>query len=50
MDAYLQKPLRSQDLFLLLLEIMNRNPEILGACREHAREMEMAAEREAQTA
>ncbi|HLE96102.1 MAG TPA: response regulator [Candidatus Thermoplasmatota archaeon] len=39
-DAYLQKPLRSQDLLLLVLELMTGNVDILASCRSQAREME----------
>lgn len=39
-DAYLQKPLRSQDLLLLILELMNGNSQVLDSCRSQAREME----------
>ncbi|MHB8604074.1 MAG: response regulator [Thermoplasmatota archaeon] len=45
-DAYIQKPLRSQDLLLLLLDFMNGNEQVIRACRSQARELELMAQRE----
>lgn len=49
-DAYLQKPLRSQDLMLLMLDLLNENEAVLDVCRQRARELEsVGAREEAQT-
>lgn len=45
-DAYLQKPLRTQDLLLLLLHLVQRDLSTLDACRRNARELESLAQRE----
>lgn len=45
-DAYLQKPLRSQDLMLLMLDLLNENESVLATCRQRAREMERLGARE----
>jgi len=50
-DAYIQKPLKSQDLLLLIFDFLNGNEEALEACRRYAREMEnLGAREEAQNA
>jgi DNA-binding NtrC family response regulator len=45
-DAYLQKPLRTQDLLLLILHLVQRDASTLDACRRNARELESLAQRE----
>jgi DNA-binding NtrC family response regulator len=45
-DAYIQKPLRSQDLLLLIFDFLNENPRTLDSCRAHARELEAMGLRE----
>ena len=45
-DAYLQKPLKSQDLLLLIFDFLHENPQSLESCRRHARDLEHMAERE----
>ena len=48
-DAYIQKPLKSQDLLLLIFDFLNGNKEAIEASRRYAREMEaMGAREEAQ--
>ena len=42
-DAYVQKPLRSQDLLLLLIDMLQGTPSTLEQCRTHARALEDAA-------
>jgi DNA-binding NtrC family response regulator len=39
-DAYVQKPLRSQDILLLIFDFLNRNENALEAYRREARDME----------
>lgn len=39
-DAYLQKPLRTQDLMLLILDFINQNETTIEAFRKQARELE----------
>lgn len=45
-DAYIQKPLKSQDLLLLIIDFLHGNPETLEACRAHARDLESMGSRE----
>ena len=45
-DAYVQKPLRSQDLLLLMLDFLNGNASAIQAHRGQARELEALGERE----
>jgi two-component system, probable response regulator PhcQ len=45
-DGYVQKPLAAQDLLLLILDLLNRNPRTLDQMRSEAREMERVAEAE----
>lgn len=45
-DAYIQKPLKSQDLLLLIFDFLNGNAEAIDACRRYAREMESLGARE----
>lgn len=45
-DAYLQKPLKTQDLLLMILDFLHENPSSLDQCRRHARDLELMAERE----
>ncbi len=45
-DAYIQKPLKSQDLLLLLLDFIKENPQAIAACRAQARELELLGLRE----
>lgn len=45
-DAYIQKPLRTQELMLLLLDFLNRNDGTMAAFRKQARELEAAAAHE----
>ena len=47
-DAYIQKPLKSHDLLLLLLDFLHGNEAAIAACRGHARELEAIASREEQ--
>jgi DNA-binding NtrC family response regulator len=47
-DAYVQKPLRAQELSLLILDFLNRNEGTLRAFRKQARDLEtMGAHEEA---
>lgn len=46
-DAYVQKPLRSQDIILLLFDFLHHNERSIAAFREDAREMEMMGAHEA---
>ncbi len=39
-DAYVQKPLRSQDILLLIFDFLNGNRNAIDACRQEARELE----------
>ena len=39
-DAYVQKPLRSQDILLLIFDFLNGNRSAIDACRREARELE----------
>lgn len=39
-DAYVQKPLRSQDILLLIFDFLNRNAEALDVHRREARDLE----------
>lgn len=48
-DAYIQKPLKSQDLLLLLMDFLQGNQETIAACRAQARDMENAATRESRS-
>lgn len=43
-DAYVQKPLRAQELLLLLLGFLHRDPRHVEECRAHAREIEALAQ------
>jgi DNA-binding NtrC family response regulator len=45
-DAYIQKPLRAQDLLLLLFNFLQNDPETLDRCRRAAREVETLGTRE----
>lgn len=45
-DAYIQKPLKSQDLLQLMLDFLQENKATIAACRSRARELEDAATRE----
>lgn len=45
-DAYVQKPLKSQDLLLLLLDFLSANDESIERWRENARELELVGVRE----
>lgn len=45
-DAYVQKPLRAQDLMLLILDFVHGNESTIAACRAKAREIELLGERE----
>lgn len=48
-DAYIQKPLKSQDLLILIFNFLNGNQETIDGCRRYAREMEeLGAKEEAQ--
>ena len=48
-DAYIQKPLKSQDLLLLIFDFLTGNQEAIESSRRYAREMEsMGAREEAQ--
>lgn len=42
-DAYVQKPLKSQDILILLNDFLEGNPEALAAARAQAREVESTA-------
>lgn len=42
-DAYLQKPLRTQDVLLLLCDFLDDFPQSIEACRRHARDLEAMA-------
>ena len=43
-DAYVQKPLRAQDLLLMLLGFLQRDENLIQEHRAHAREIEAQAE------
>lgn len=45
-DAYIQKPLKSQDLLLLIFDFLNENAEAIDSYRRYAREMESLGARE----
>lgn len=45
-DAYLHKPLKTQEILLLLQDFLGNNQETLAACRLQARELELIALRE----
>lgn len=45
-DAYLQKPLKTQDLLILVGHLLKNDPEALAPYREHAGEIEQVALRE----
>lgn len=45
-DAYIQKPLKSQDLLLLIFDFLSGNKEAIEASRRYAREMEAMGARE----
>lgn len=45
-DAYVQKPLRAQDLLLLIFNFLHHDPEAMEVCRRAAREMEDLGARE----
>lgn len=45
-DAYIQKPLRSQDLLLLLCDFLRGDPDVLEVCKREARHIEAMGERE----
>jgi DNA-binding NtrC family response regulator len=45
-DAYIQKPLKSQDLLLLIFDFLNGNAEAIESSRRYAREMETMGARE----
>ena len=45
-DAYIQKPLKSQDLLLLIFDFLNGNKEAIESSRRYAREMETMGARE----
>lgn len=49
-DAYIQKPLRSQDLLLLVVDFLNGSERAIEACRAHARELEAVGLREERSA
>lgn len=49
-DAYVQKPLRAQDVMLLLLDLLAGNEATIEACRARARELEAIGTREERTA
>jgi DNA-binding NtrC family response regulator len=46
-DAYVQKPLRSQDILLLIFDFLNGNRSAIDACRQEARELETMGSHEA---
>src|SRR5438067_743373 len=46
-DAYVQKPLRSQDILLLIFDFLNGNKAAIDACRLEARELETMGSHEA---
>lgn len=45
-DAYVQKPLRVQDIMLLLLDFLHENEQAISVCRQKARELESLGRRE----
>lgn len=45
-DAYVQKPLRSQDVLLLIFDLLSGNQAALETCRAEARELEVMGSRE----
>src|ERR1051325_5033004 len=45
-DAYVQKPLRSQDVLLLIFDLLSGNAVALERCRADARELEVMGSRE----
>src|SRR5581483_1381816 len=45
-DAYVQKPLRAQDLLLLIFNFLHHDAEAIEVCRRAAREMEALGDRE----
>lgn len=45
-DAYIQKPLKSQELLQLMLDFLQGNQEAIQACQAHARDLEESALRE----
>ncbi|HVM45468.1 MAG TPA: response regulator [Candidatus Thermoplasmatota archaeon] len=45
-DAYLQKPLRTQELLVLISDLLRGDERALAAYREHAGELELVAQRE----
>lgn len=45
-DAYIQKPLRSQDLLLLVLDFLNENAGAIESWRSNARELELVGLKE----
>lgn len=45
-DAYVQKPLRAQDLLLLLLDFIQSNEQAITTSRAQARELELLGARE----
>ena len=45
-DAYVQKPLRSQDVLLLIFDLLSGNKTALESCRAEARELEVMGSRE----
>jgi DNA-binding NtrC family response regulator len=46
-DAYLQKPLKSQEVLALMLDFLQSNKASIEAFQQHARELEAIAAREA---
>lgn len=47
-DAYLQKPLKTQDLLIMLSDLLHGDQESLALYRTHASELEQIAQREEQ--
>jgi DNA-binding NtrC family response regulator len=45
-DAYVQKPLKSQDLLMLIFHFLHNDKDAIDACRRAAREMETLGSRE----
>lgn len=45
-DAYIQKPLKAQDLLLLIVNFLDGDQDAIEACRRNAREMETLGLRE----
>lgn len=45
-DAYLQKPLRAQDLVIMMHDLIGNDPRVLAAYRARADELEFVATRE----